>query len=51
MKIELLGIALILFGIALMQVSSGSETMTLCLVISFLGLMITIIGAIKPDKK
>jgi hypothetical protein len=49
MKIILLGIAIILFGIAFIQVSSGTGT-AIGLGISFIGLIISVIGCFKNDN-
>jgi len=48
MKLLLLGIAIILFGIALTLVSSG---VYIGFWISLFGLLVSAAGAVKPDKK
>ena len=50
MKIILLGIAIILFGIAMILVSSGGGT-GLGLGISFFGLIISVAGFFSNDSK
>lgn len=50
MKIINLGIAIILFGIAMILTSSGTGT-TIGLGISFVGLMVSVLGCFKNDGK
>jgi hypothetical protein len=48
MKLLLLGIAIILFGMTLIYISSGSAGI-IGFTVSCLGLIISIVGAIKKD--
>jgi hypothetical protein len=49
LKVILLGISIILFGIAVMIATSGPQTFGL--VISFVGLLVSLSGFSREDKK